>query len=228
MYVYPNEEAITDQYYGLYPVDFIFEYILEQGFEWFRTTPDAKDYVFGNLCKSILSARYGQSKIDEIATYINNTEIKIIQSFPLESETSPTISINLSSGSELLQYSGLNDFEGQVDTLDGDENVTDRKEIGYTSIQDEILIGIHAVGGPDLTKYLYMLVIYLLNAYRDQLGSEGLKNITYSATDLSRLNEYLPSHMFSRFVTATVQTFALFQKDKVPMVGKIDLDVQFE
>jgi hypothetical protein len=223
--IYPPPEPEGTQYMGIYPVDFLFEEILTEGFEWFKRDPDAPCLVFGNLKKGRLAARYGQAKIDEISDFIKTKKIRILQSFPLDGEISPSISINLTSSNEMLANAGLNDYAEDSDVLGVEDSILSRSEVGYTSITDNVLIGIHAIGSPDAVKYLYMLVLYLLNSCRSDFESEGLSNLTCSATDLSRLNEYLPANMFSRFITASVLSFAKFRKQTVPMVSSISLTV---
>jgi hypothetical protein len=215
--------------FGMYPMDFILEVIFEEGLEWFRNDKDAPNLVYGNLNKEILKSRYGQNKIDEISQWINDTEIRITQSWPTGAEQTPTISINLANGQEFEQHAALDDFAGNVDVLGGDDNsVVDRSEIGYSAIQDELLIGIHTAGTPDKTKYIHMLVLYLLNSYVDVLDSEGFFNVSFKSTDLSRLNEYLPQNMFSRFISITGETFAKFPKTRVPMLSEVNVDVRLE
>lgn len=226
--IYPTNDFEETDYWGVYPVDFLFEAILDEGLDWFRTNSEAPGLVFGNLKKGRLAARYGSKKIDEIAEFLRTKKIRIIQSFPLDGEVSPTISINLTSSSEMIANAGLDDYAGDVDTLGTEDSILSRAEVGYTSINDNVLIGIHAVGSPDTVKYLYMLVLYLLNARRGDLESEGLHNMTYNVTDISRLNEYLPANMYSRFITASVVNFAKFKKQTVPMISEFTLTVDIE
>jgi hypothetical protein len=226
--IYPPEETDAVQYMGIYPVDFLFEEILSDGFDWFKSDPDAPSLVFGNLKKGRLAARYGQAKIDEISDFIKTKKIRIIQAFPLDGEMSPSISINLTSSNEMLANAGLDDYAEDSDVLGSEDSILSRTEVGYTSITDNVLIGIHAIGSPDTVKYLYMLVLYLLNACRSDFDAEGLKSLTCSATDMSRLNEYLPANMFSRFITASVLSFAKFRKHVVPMVESISLTVDID
>jgi len=227
-YVYPNEETESIKYYGVYPVDFLIESVLEDGLDWFRSNPEAPNLVFGHLVNPLLSAKYGQSKIAEISEYIRSKKIRIFQSFPLDGEQSPCVSINLSSSTENIATAGLNDYYEDDDVLGSDDSIVSRTEVGYTSLSDNVLIGIHAVGGSDIVKYLYMLFLYILNSQREVFEEEGLLNLTYSATDMSRLNEYLPSNMYSRFITVNVLNFARFKKRTMPIIESIELTAEYE
>lgn len=224
-----DKECVT----GIIPVDFLIERFLEIGFEWFRTNPEAPNRVFGHLRDVDLKDKYGQSKIDEIATYIKNTEIDIKQAFPMEDEEIPSISINLQSSMEIGELTGLNDYAGTATTLGSSGSIVGGVEQGYSPIRDEVLIGIHASASSNKTKYLYYLVVYIINAYRDQLEARpdkinGLFNISWRATDISRMNDYLPAHVFTRFVTITAEHFAIFDKEAVPFIEDFNVIVEME
>lgn len=230
---YPPLSVDKDCVTGFMPIDFIVERFLEIGFEWFRTDPRAPNLVFAHLTDKVLADKYGQAKIDEITEYIKNTEIDIKQAFPMEDEESPSISINLQSSTEADAYVGLDDHANQIVALGSDGSILGRANQGYTPVRDEILIGIHATASPDKTKYLYYLIVYIINAFKDRLENRedrlnSLFNISWRATDISRMNQYLPSHVFSRFVTLTAEHFALFEKAELPYLDSFDVFVETE
>jgi hypothetical protein len=218
---YPPLPAEENKELGVFPVDFLLETILRAGLEWFRTTPGAATEVFGHLRTPYLSGKYGEAKITEISEYIKKYEIRIVQHFALIDQTVPSISIQLLDGSEMTERAGLADFQGQIDVLDAEDMVKGRTEIGYAPVMDNIQIGIHAIGTPDLTKYLYYLVIYILCSFKPELEARGLQLGTFRATDMSRLNEYLPENLYSRFINFSVFTIAKFSNGIVPIVEKI-------
>lgn len=222
--VYPPEpiEGFEDSTFGVYPVDFIIEQTLRAGLKWFRENADAPLSVYGHLTKTFLSDKYGQSKIDEIANFIKTTNIKIVQHWALIDQAVPNISIQLLDGAEREDRAGIDDHAGVLDTVDevtGD--VLGREQVGYAAITDSVHIGIHAVDTPDLTKYLYYLVIYILMAFKPQLEERGIQLGTFRTTDISRLNDYLPNNMFSRFVNFSVFTQAPFKKGVLPTIEEI-------
>ena len=232
--IYPPRTVKKDCATGVIPIDFLVERTIERGIEWFRKDPSAAGKVFAHLLDADLADKYGQSKINEIQKYIIDTEIDVKQSFPIEDAEVPMISINLQSSTEMIAQAGLDDYAGAVFALGVDGSRIGGVEQGYTPIRDEVLIGIHASASPDKTKYLYYLVIYILNAFKDQLESRpgklnSLFNITWRATDMSRLNEWLPSHIFSRFVTLTAEHYAIFDKAApVPFVDNFNVEVEVE
>lgn len=224
-----DRECVT----GMIPIDFYLERQLETGIEWFRNTPTAPNIVYAHLIDEWLNDKYGQSKIDEIAEYIRTTEIDIKQSFPFEDEESPSVSINLQSSVEVENYAGLENHAGIVPTLGSTGDIKGGKNLGYTPVRDEVLLGIHSTGTPDKTKYLYYLVTYIINAFRIQLEDRpgkinSLFNVKWRATDISRLNEFLPSNLYSRFVTVTADHFAIYDKADSPFIGDINVRVDVD
>ena len=218
--VYPPDPVEDDNHTGLYPVDFILESILKAGLEWFRTTDGAGKKVFGHLQDPWL-AKYGEAKILEIESYIKKYEIRIVQHFSLIDQVVPTISIQLLDGSEATERAGLADHQGMVDVLDAEANVKGRTEVGFTSVYDSMQIGIHSAETPDLTKYLYYLVVYILSSFKPEMEKRGLQLGTFRATDISRMNEYLPENIYSRFVNFSVFSIASFDKGAVPIIESI-------
>lgn len=214
----PTPEPVV---YGVLPIDFLLETVLDAGLAWYRTDINNSKLVFGWLGTSWLSSRYGQAKIDEIWNYIEKYEVPIVQHFSLIDQTRPCLSIQLLDGSEMTERAGLEDHGGVVDTYDIDGNVTGRKQIRYSPIMDNVHIGIHVIGTPDLAKYLYYLVVYILNAYKPQLEERGLQLGTFRATDISRLNEYLPENMFSRFINFSTFSISKFDAGDMPIIDEI-------
>ena len=223
--VYPQPQIEQIKYTGVYPSDFLLEQVLDAGFNWFRTDPDAPNQVFQNLLRGELEKRYGQEKIDEIATFVRGTQIRVLQSFPVEDQQAPTISINMNNSGEAQELGGLDKFAERIMDFDSLGNVVGGQELGYHPITDSLLVGIHSVGTADKVKYLYYIVIYILMSLRSQLEETGMFNMTFQATDLSRLNEFLPANMFSRFVTVTFTSMAMFNKADAPIVTGFTLNV---
>lgn len=222
---YPQPFVEDDRRTGVYPTDFLLEQVLDAGFDWFRKTSDAPTRVFENLLRPELHKRYGQAKIDEIAAYVRATQIRVLQSFPIEDQQAPSISINMNSSGEAPELGGLDRFAERLLDFDSLGNVVGGQEIGYHPITDSLLVGIHSVGSADKVKYIYYIVVYILMSLRSQLEETGMFNMTFQATDLSRLNEFLPANMFSRFLTVNFTSMAMFKKADVPVVTGFTLNV---
>jgi hypothetical protein len=212
--------------YGVFPMDFIVESILRTGLDWFRSEPQASSYVFGQLDRPYL-AKYGTEKIRELKDYISRTDIKIVQSLSQVDLKLLTISIQLASGHEDIGKAAIDDAMGDSISYDIDGDVENTELVGYSPITENILIGLHGGGTPDLPKYLYMLVAYILNAYKYDLEDRGVYLGTFSMTDLSRLNDYLPENVYSRFMTFTATSNAKWKKGSLPPLA-VELDVNFD
>lgn len=218
--VYPSQfEEVTT--FGVLPVDFLLETVLSAGIEWFKTDPTAYKKVFGHLYTGYLAAKYGEAKALEIKNFIIKYDIKVVQSFALIDHTVPSISIQLLDGNEMTERAGLADFQRVIDIVDVNNQLLERTDVGYAPIGDNIHIGIHVQNTPDLAKYIYYLVIYILNTFKPKLEEQGMMLGTFRATDISKLNEYLPENMFSRFINFSVYTQASFDRGAVPLIETI-------
>lgn len=226
-YQYPVPKTPDQNVLGVLPVDFLLETVLLEGLEWFRTEAKAPVMVYGHLKQPYLS-KYGQAKIDEIANYIKKYDIKIVQHWSLISQQVPTISIQLLEGDEMTDRAGLVDYQKMIDVIDAESNVIGRTEVGYIPILDQIHIGIHTQQTPDMVKYLYYLIIYILSSYKDVFEQRGMQLGTFRATDISRLNDFLPENMYSRFINFSIFSIASFGKGELPIVTNIDLNQSVE
>jgi len=216
--------AITK--FGVYPMDFILESVLKAGLQWFQANPtEASTLVFGQLDQPYL-ARYGTAKITELKNYILTTDIKIVQSLRLVDNSVPHISLQLGSGSEDLQKASIDDSIGDNYILDSQGALMETEEVGYSPITESVLIGLHTGNTPDLPKYLYMLVVYILNSYKYDLMQKGIYLGTFSMTDISRMNDYLSENIYSRFMTFTASYNAPWKKGALPQLDVV-LDPSF-
>lgn len=216
---WPPPPSTENEGTGLLPVDFILESIIAGGLQWFKSDPKAPKQVFSHLKLPILG-KYGQAKIDEIAAYIRKYDVRVVQSFAMIAEQLPCISIQLLDGGEMPERAGLADHEGYVDAMGAQNEVLGRQEIKFMPITDAVHIGIHTADTPDLAKYLYYLVTYVLLLYKPEMEKLGLHLSTFRATDLSRLNDHLPSNCYSRFINFSVFSIARVDTGDVPMVDK--------
>jgi len=223
---YPSPGITPPEFTGVFPVDFILETILSAGLEWFRTEPEAPNLVFANLLAPFLEQRYGQAKIDEITAYIKKFDIRIVQHWSLIAKQTPCFSIQILEASEEQARAALDDHKENVDNLDESTNgVLGRTSFGYLPIIDHMHIGIHTIETPDLVKYLYYFAIYILGAFKEQLQDRGLQLTTFRATDISRLNDFLPENMYSRFINMSIFTTAKYKKDELPIITKFNTGV---
>jgi hypothetical protein len=215
---WPPPPSPEDEGLGLYPVDFLLETVLRIGFDWFRTNDDAPAKVFSHLNTPFLAGKYGDKKIKEIADYIKKYDIRIVQHFSLIDEQMPTISIQLLDGGEMTERAGLADHADVIDQLNAENEVLGRSEVKYSPVTDNIHIGIHTSNTPDLCKYLYYLSMYILLLFKPELEKRGLQLSTFRATDLSKVNEYLPANIYSRFINFSVFSIARIDTGAMPII----------
>lgn len=231
---YPQPGVDYDPIYGFLPIEFMLENLFEKGLDWFKNEAGAANEVYGHLLRGTLAEKYGQEKVDEIFEYITTNKLEIMQAFPISEEQAPSISLNIANAMENVAEAGLDDFAGSLDDTDSEGNVIGRTDLGYIPMSDSILVGIHATGSPDKCRFIYMLACYILAKFKHELmedvdkATNGAYNITFNATDLSRLNEYLPQNMFNRFITVQTSSRALILKGKAPILGTIESHVDVE
>jgi hypothetical protein len=222
---YPPPDSTEDEGTGLFPVDFLIEDALRLGFDWFKTDPKAPAAVFSHLTTSFLSQKYGIAKVNEIAAFIKKYEIRIVQHFTLIDEQLPCISIQLLDAGEMPERAGFDDFAGTVDVMNGQNEIIGRNELKYSPVQDSVHIGIHCSNTPDLCKYLYYLVVYILVLFKPEFMKRGMQLSTFRATDLSKLNEYLPSNVYSRFINFSTFSIAKVDAGLLPMIMNLNVQV---
>lgn len=218
---YPVPAQEEEFHYGIYPIDFILEAVLRAGIKWFVENEDAPNKVFGHLLTPYLKTEYGQPKIDEIASYIRKYQITIVQSFAQLDERMPAISIQLLDGSEMTERAGLADYQDKIDIMDANNMVKGRLEIAYSPMFDNVHLGIHTIDTPDLAKYLYYLIVYILNVFKLDFEKLGIYLGTYRATDISKLNDYLPENMYSRFINFSCMTLASYDRGTQTIIENI-------
>lgn len=80
--------------------EFIIETVLRDGLGDLRANPAQIDDIFGRFTEAQFVNQYGQTQIDRIKTYIQENQIKIIQSWAMVPFSLPCISIELLRASE--------------------------------------------------------------------------------------------------------------------------------
>ncbi len=69
-----------------------------------------------------------------------------------------------------------------------------------TPLYEEIQIGVHAAENSNLCKFLYYILIYILQSKRLLLEKLGLQIHTFSVADFVKLMDLLPDNILNRFV----------------------------
>jgi hypothetical protein len=76
-------------------------------------------------------------------------------------------------------------------------DVEDYKE---TPLIENIQIGIHAGEETNLCKYMYYMLLYFLQSRRMELENIGVQLHTFSVTEFTKILDYMPDNVMSRFV----------------------------
>lgn len=80
--------------------EFVIETVIRDGLGAIRADVDILDDVFSRFLETHFGTQYGQTKIDQLKTYITNNQIRIVQSWAMVPTSLPCISIQLERSSE--------------------------------------------------------------------------------------------------------------------------------
>lgn len=91
--------------------EFVIETVIRDGLGELKADPTKIDDIFSRFLEAQFNNQYGQSKIDEIKTYITNNQVKIVQGLAMVPLTVPCISIQLLRADESEEVQNLgNDY----------------------------------------------------------------------------------------------------------------------
>jgi len=213
---------------GFIFTDLVVETVLREGLENFKNplNIDARLAVlYDQLKESFLNTEYGQAELDRFKTFLTDNKIDIVQSYRLIQERIPCISINSSNAAENTGRAFIGDYTGDVDEVVGGV-IVDRKEQNTIPIQDKIEISIHTAdpAGNVALRWLHALVLFLLFSQKKLLEDRGIDLSTFSSTPFSRVVEYLPENVYSRFITFDSLNYIQWtEKDSQVVLTNIDI-----
>lgn len=99
--------------------EFTLETVLRDGLGELRANPDRLDDIFGKFLEAQFLNQYGQSKINELKTYIANNQIRIVHSLSMVPTSMPCLSIRLVRADESEEMQNLgNNFMDQDESKD--------------------------------------------------------------------------------------------------------------
>lgn len=211
---------------GFVFADLVVETILEEGLAYMRANPTTvMPDLYSQLKESYLNTQYGQDEIDRFTTYISNNKISIVQSWRSVQERVPCIYIQTIGGPEDESKSYLNDFDGNIDVIGGNQ-ITSRHEQKAIHMQNAIQIGIHVddPGGMTALRWLFAATMYFCLSNKDTMRDRGLTLTSLQFSDFNRLNELLPENIHSRYLTLNFKTEVTWKNlTAEPMVHNIDM-----
>lgn len=95
--------------------EFVIEGIIRDGLNELRLSPTAFDFLFKKFTEAHFMNQYGQDKIDELKTYIQNNQIKIVHAMQVAPTDMPCISIRLTASDEREEDQ---QFSNELEELD--------------------------------------------------------------------------------------------------------------
>lgn len=99
--------------------EFVLETVIRDGLGELKVNLTRLDDIFSRFKEAQFNNQYGQSKIDQIKTYIQNNQIRIVQGLAMVPTTMPCISIQLIRADESEEMQNLGN-----DYLENDETKT--------------------------------------------------------------------------------------------------------
>lgn len=99
---------------------------------------------------------------------------------------------------------------------------TEHEEKGDTSGVN-ILVGVHTKDAL-LTKYLYVILKYIMKSRKRDLIKRGLVNSTFSGSDFTRDLQYEGDIVFTRFFTITGQVDDTWSSDETALIDNVEID----
>jgi len=95
--------------------EFVFETILRDGLNELRLTPSKLDDIFSIFLKTYFDTQYGQTKIDELKTFITDNPVRIVHAKSQIHTQIPCVSIQMLRTDE---EEGLQQFSDQLEEVD--------------------------------------------------------------------------------------------------------------
>lgn len=131
------------------------------------------------------------------------------------------VGIDRTAGSESIRVEPGSDVSIADDGLiKSSINFRQYEQQGITS-NESVVIGVHTEE-PLLTKYLYIVLKYLLHARKVDLITRGYKNLSYSGSDFSRNLQY-NEPVFTRFYTVTGITENDWEGQEVTPIDNVQI-----
>lgn len=120
-------------------------------------------------------------------------------------------------------------LQGEPD-ISGDVKVISQigsEIVEYESIpfRERVIIGVYAQNDPNITKYLYYILMYFLHRRKKDLEARGIQLSSITASDFSR-EDMTPENVFSRYVSFNCLTNFKMQAETVKVLGSAGLDVR--
>lgn len=165
--------------------------VIDNGFKRLRSNKAAFLDIFADFAKDELADEYGLAYAEQIYEWFTTTKVPVIQSWSLNAQKIPCISVHLANDQEDESKLAFNDFGGEFDG---------ETETGTAAFSVMLDIGIHANRGGDHVLWLYYILAYVLFKNKPALTRLGLEMGTFSASDYSKDAEKMGNNIWTRWV----------------------------
>jgi hypothetical protein len=192
--------------------------VLQVGIRELKEDISMLDSIFEYyLCPAMIDD-YGQSYIDSIKSWFSQTKIPVVQSWSLNPQKAPQISIHLAAEQEDEGKSAIGDFYDQ----EMGAGVDHTTGVGVFSVQMDI--GIHGNRNGDEVLWLYYIVNNILFRKKRFAESLGLQLHSFSASDYNKRGELMAENQWVRWLRfrCTVENF--FEQDPLVEITDVIVD----
>jgi hypothetical protein len=198
---------------GLVMPEVIVKRTLEMGLAQFRANPALLDQVFNTYKMPAFSKLYGQSYIDKIKGWVQNTKIPVVFGFNDNVDKVPSYSVHLSPEREDETRAAMNDFYGEDDA----------GVVGVGVFKVSLDIGCHGDKSGDYAIWLYYMANNILFQNKEFMESHGLTLVTFGADAQKKEVKYASENIWSRFIS--MQTTVVNSWYKQLATGEFDVSV---
>jgi hypothetical protein len=188
--------------------------VINDGMKALRTNHTAFVDIFSQFTQDELNAEYGAAYIEQIWQWFTTTKVPVVQSWALNVQKIPCISIHLANETEAEDKAALGDYGGIFD---------DTSETGVATFTAMIDIGLHANKGGDHVLWLYYIVSYIMFRQKTTFERFGIKLGTFSASDYANDNAKLGDNIWTRWVRYRCTTQNTWPGDPLRLIEEVDV-----
>jgi len=192
--------------------------LIQFGIQQLRKDQTAFNEIFAFQIEHPLMAKgYGQAYVDRIWQWFTTEKIRTVHAWILSPQTVPCYSIHLSTDTEMEQNAAISDFYG-----DGEES-----DIGVSSFNVIIDIGIHGTKAADQVLWMYYILSHILFKYKPLAQSMGIELQTFSASDWQKDAAKMPENIWSRWVRMRCTVFHTWDASVFEGPYELEAEVDF-
>ncbi len=195
--------------------EIVVQRVIQQGIKNLRGNDAAFDEIFDTFKCDEMKDAYGQSYVDGIKKWFNETKIPVVQAWALNPERIPCFSIHLANETEDEQKAAIGDFFGETED--------DTTATGVFTVYVDI--GIHADKSGDNVLWLYYIMSYIMFKEKRRAERLGLKLQTWSASDYNRDNKKLAENIWTRWVRFKCTTQNFLADEELVAADKLTIDL---